>query len=71
MGDNIHAPTIALTVPSGSEGQPTGPHTNGNGIHKSLFDVMAARDRVMAELSALSSVLESVNTRHTGLCVAD
>ena len=65
--DDIHTPT----VPSGPT---TGRSlTNGAGEDKlSLMDLIAEKERVESELSALSSVLDSVRTskslRTVGLC---
>jgi 26S proteasome non-ATPase regulatory subunit 9 len=51
--DDLHAPTI----PSGPSSQPT---TNGTSKKQSLQELSAQKENFEAELSALSSVLESV-----------
>lgn len=52
--DNLHAPTVQ-----------SGPTSNGYSSldqgRKSLFELMNERDRIYAELSALSAVLLSVS----------
>lgn len=53
--DNIHAPTVA----SG----PNSTQINGDGREKlSLPELIAQKDRVWSELSALGSVLDSVSS---------
>lgn len=51
--DDLHAPTVS----SGPTSQPT---ANGTGEKKSLQELIAQKDNIEAELSALSSVLDSV-----------
>ena len=62
--DDIHTPT----VPSG----PTTSYASSNGPSQnkqSLMDLMAEKDRVEGELTALSSVLDSVRrTAAAGAC---
>lgn len=53
--DDIHAPT----VPSGPTSQL---HSNGTGGKKTLQELIARKDNLEAELSALGSVLDSVGT---------
>lgn len=52
--DDLHAPTVA----SGPSSQPT---TNGIAKKQSLQDLIAQKENMEAELSALGSVLESVS----------
>lgn len=53
--DNIHAP--------GVESGPTSrPITNGTGPKQSLQELIAKKENLEAELSALGSVLDSVRT---------
>lgn len=51
--DDLHAPTVA----SGPTSQPTANGTHGR---QSLRELIAQKDNVEAELSALGSVLDSV-----------
>jgi len=53
--DDIHAPTIA----SGPTSQPT---TNGTSKKQTLQELSAQKENLEAELSALSSVLDSVSS---------
>lgn len=53
MDDDIHAPTVA----SGPTSQPT---ANGTASRQSLQELIATKENLEAELSALSSVLDSV-----------
>jgi hypothetical protein len=53
--DDIHAPTIA----SGPTSQPT---ANGTSKKQTLQDLSAQKENLEAELSALSSVLDSVSS---------
>lgn len=56
--DDLHAPTVA----SGPTSQPT---ANGTDSKRSLQELIAQKDNVEAELSALGSVLESVSLEKT------
>lgn len=51
--DDLHAPTV-------SSGPTSQPSTNGTAGKKSLQELIAYKENVEAELSALSSVLDSV-----------
>jgi 26S proteasome non-ATPase regulatory subunit 9 len=53
--DDIHAPTIA----SGPTSQPT---ANGTSKKQTLPELSAQKENLEAELSALSSVLDSVSS---------
>jgi 26S proteasome non-ATPase regulatory subunit 9 len=55
MDDNIHAPTVASGPASGS--------TPRDLSKLSMPDLMQEKERIEAELSALSSVLESVRSQ--------
>ena len=54
--DDLHAPTVS----SGPTSQPVGNGTSGK---KSLQELIAQKENVEAELSALSSVLDSVGVK--------
>ena len=57
--ENIHMPA----VPSGPRSEP---HTNGFANQQaSIFDLMAEKDRIEGELSALSDILDSVRIPHS------
>ena len=62
MDDNIHAPTVASGPTSGA--------TPRDYSKLTMPDLMQEKERIEAELSALSSVLSSVG-RRTALLVAD
>lgn len=52
--DNLHAPTVA----SGASSQPS---SNGTSKKQSFHELVAQKENIEAELSALGSVLESVS----------
>lgn len=54
--DDIHAPTVA----SGPTSRPT---ANGTEKKQSLQEIIAQKENVEAELSALGSVLDSVSDK--------
>ena len=54
--NNLHAPTVS----SGPTSQPVG---NGASDKKPLQELIAQKENVEAELSALSSVLDSVGVK--------
>lgn len=52
--DNLHTPTVASSATSTAQ--------NGDKKRMSIQELMAEKDRVWSELSALGSVLDSVST---------
>lgn len=58
--DNLHAPTVA-------SGPASAQRDGGDKKQLSVQELMAEKDCVWSELSALGSVLDSVRQQHTAL----